>query len=150
MVDVFTKAERSRVMRAVKSSGTTPEVLVRRILRTLRVRFRGHVKSLPGTPDIVVPSRRCVILVHGCFWHMHDCGRCRIPVVRRSYWRTKLERNRERDRKTMRLLRLHGWRVITIWECQTNARDTARLVKRLKLALGGGSVRAVSPPNRDC
>lgn len=142
MADTFTQSERSRIMAAVKSKDTTPEMLVRRLVHALGFRlrlhspkmgtgapktrsqspfwrYRLHVRSLPGCPDLVFPRRRKIILVSGCFWHMHGCGRCRIPASRRGYWVAKLERNAARDRRTRRALRRQGWEVLVVWECQT-------------------------------
>jgi DNA mismatch endonuclease (patch repair protein) len=85
-------------MSLVKSKDTTPELLVRRLAHRLGFRFRLHIKSLPGSPDMVFPRLRKIININGCFWHMHHCGGCRIPSSRRSYWVAKLERNRQRDR----------------------------------------------------
>jgi DNA mismatch endonuclease (patch repair protein) len=82
------------------------------------------------TPDLVFASRRKVILVSGCFWHMHGvCGRCRVPVTRRDYWLAKLRRNRRRDRINRRRLRSLGWDVLIVWECQTA--DAERLRQRV-------------------
>jgi len=134
MADTFSKAERSRIMAAVKSKDTTPELAVRQLVHRLGYRYRLHVRSLPGTPDMVFPSRRKIIDVSGCFWHMHGCGRCRIPKSRRGYWVRKLERNRGRDRRTRRKLRREGWRVLVVWECQV--RDMERLAARVRRFLG--------------
>jgi DNA mismatch endonuclease (patch repair protein) len=81
-------------------------------------RFRLHVKSLPGTPDLVFPRLKKIILVSGCFWHMHDCPRCRIPATRRAFWLAKLNRNRLRDQRTRKALQKAGYRVLTLYECQ--------------------------------
>ena len=130
MPDCFTKSERSRVMAAVRSKDTTPEMLVRRLVHRMGFRFRVHRRDLPGTPDIVLPRLRKVINVHGCFWHMHKCQRRRKPPVNHAeYWQAKRERNVARDRRNGRKLRSMGWRVLTVWECQT--RDVAGLAKRL-------------------
>ncbi len=131
MMDTFSKLERSRIMAAVKSKDTTPELVVRRLVHRLGYRYRLHLRSLPGTPDLVFPSRRKIINVSGCFWHMHGCGRCRIPSSRRMYWVGKLERKRARDRRTRRALARRGWRVLTIWECQTlRAEGVAGRIRR--------------------
>ncbi len=66
-------------MAAVKSKNTSPELVVRKIVHSLGFRYRLHVASLPGAPDLVFPRLRKIILIHGCFWHMHTCGACRIP-----------------------------------------------------------------------
>lgn len=134
MADVFTSAERSQIMRAVRSTDTKPEMKVRRLVFGLGYRYRLHVASLPGTPDLVFPRLRKIINISGCFWHMHSCGRCRIPETRRKYWLAKLERNRRRDVRTLRALRQLGWRVLTVWECQLN--NPKQLRRRVSLFLG--------------
>ncbi len=118
MVDTFSKADRARIMAAVKSKDTGPELLVRRLVHSLGYRYRLHVRSLPGTPDLVFARLRKIINVNGCFWHMHTCNRCRVPSSRRGYWTAKMQRNAARDKRTRRKLRQSGWRVMVIWECQ--------------------------------
>ncbi len=118
MADTVSKIERSRIMAAVKSKDTTPELFVRRLVHSLGYRYRLHVRSLPGSPDLVFPRLRKVINVNGCFWHMHSCGRCRIPSSRRDYWIAKMQRNAARDKRTRRELRKLGWQVLVLWECQ--------------------------------
>jgi DNA mismatch endonuclease (patch repair protein) len=119
VADVMTPQQRSRCMSRIRSKHTTPEMIVRRISHGLGFRHRLHVRRLPGTPDLVYPRLRKIIEVRGCFWHMHSCGRCRIPATRRKWWLAKLRRNVERDSTALRSLRRAGWRVLVIWECQT-------------------------------
>ncbi len=137
-VKATTDAHRSAVMRAVKSVNTGPEVALRRLLHAEGYRFRLHAKYLPGRPDLVLPGRRAVILVHGCFWHGHDCKRGnRHPKQNANYWRVKIERNKMRDRQNELLLRKMGWRVSVVWECSLKEPSTLmlRLRKFLKTAL---------------
>ena len=118
MADRVSPEVRSRIMRSIRGRDTAPERLVRSALHRKGFRFRINVKSLPGTPDIVLPSLRTVILVHGCFWHRH--GRCRlasVPRTRPEYWAAKFAANRRRDRRVVAALERLGWRVIVIWEC---------------------------------
>jgi DNA mismatch endonuclease (patch repair protein) len=119
MTDRLTKSQRSACMRAVKGKDTTPERIVRSILHRLGCRFSLHRADLPGSPDIVMPARRRIVLVHGCFWHGHHCphGR-RTPTTNTAYWRAKIQRNRARDRRTLEALRRAGWRAMVVWECQ--------------------------------
>jgi len=131
MADTFTRAERSRIMALVKSKDTTPELAVRRLVHEMGFRYRLHVRSLPGAPDLVFPRLRKVIFVSGCFWHMHTCGRCRIPEARRAYWVAKLARNAARDTRLRRKLRRLGWHVLVVWECQTTPAKSKRLGARL-------------------
>src|SRR5262245_32611892 len=104
-------------MALVRGAHTKPELAVRRLTFGMGFRYRLHVNALPGRPDLVFPSRRCVILVHGCFWHRHArCKLARLPKSRVQFWRSKLEGNRERDRRNQRALRARGWRVLVLWE----------------------------------
>lgn len=110
---------RSRIMRSIRKTNTKPEMVVRRIIHRLGFRYRLHVRDLPGTPDIVVPRLKKVILVHGCFWHQHKgCRLAKPPRSRPEYWLPKLARNQNRDEIAERALASLGWRVLVIWECQ--------------------------------
>lgn len=118
---------RSRIMRAVKSRDTKPEMLARRAVHGMGYRYRLHRKNLPGKPDLVFASRRKVIFVHGCFWHGHNCPRgLRKPKSNRDYWETKISRNRKRDAQSEEALKQAGWRILTIWECQMKDEDALR------------------------
>ena len=109
---------------------TSPELRVRSALHGLGARFRLHRNDLPGSPDIVLPSRRLAILVHGCFWHQHaGCSLGRQPKSRLEYWLPKLARNVDRDRLVRDALIEAGWQAEIIWECET--RDAERLRNRL-------------------
>ena len=130
MPERFSRAERSKIMAAVKSRDTKPELFVRRLIHRLGYRFRVHRRDLPGVPDIVLPRHHKIINVHGCFWHIHTCahGR-RAPVNNACYWRTKRLGNVSRDKRNLRALRKLGWTVFTVWEC--DIRDAERLTERL-------------------
>jgi DNA mismatch endonuclease, patch repair protein len=113
-------------MRAVRSYDTKPELFVRRSLHSLGYRFRLHRKDLPGKPDLVFPSRRKVIFVHGCFWHGHDCKRGdRVPKNNREYWIAKIGRNRVRDKSNLKKLKRLGWKAKVIWECDLQEPEIA-------------------------
>jgi DNA mismatch endonuclease (patch repair protein) len=133
--DMFTLAQRSWIMRQVRSQHTAPELLVRSIAHRLGYRFRLHRKDLPGAPDLVFPARRKIIFVHGCFWHGHPCRRgARLPKTNADYWREKIARNHKRDQQHRRHLRQLGWSVLILWECQL--RDQERVALRLARFLG--------------
>ena len=136
-----TPEERSRVMRAVKSRDTAPEMAVRRLVHSMGYRYRVHRKDLPGTPDLVFPARRKVIFVHGCFWHGHTCPRGdRQPKTNATYWANKIQRNRERYEVQQAELSREGWRVLTVWECQTRERAELAIKLRTFLDEGGPAV----------
>ena len=119
-MDTLTKAQRSAIMSRIRGKDTQPELFVRRLVHRAGYRYRLHRRDLPGTPDLVFPSRRKVIFVHGCFWHKHPgCPANRTPASNRAYWQPKLLANRRRDRRNERQLRAAGWRVQVIWECET-------------------------------
>ena len=124
-------------MASIGKKDTTPELVVRKALHRLGYRYRIHRKDLPGTPDIAFPSRRKVIFVHGCFWHAHGCKIGRPPRSNISFWKPKLNRNKERDQKKELALKEAGWDVMTVWECATH--DMGRLTPKLMAFLGGGS-----------
>lgn len=123
-MDVYDAEKRSAVMRAVKSKDTTPEIKVRHILHRAGYRYRLHRNDLPGKPDIVFPSRRTAIFIHGCFWHQHpECHHAARPASNSDYWNRKLNRNIERDKKHIAELEKAGWKVLTLWECEIKERD---------------------------
>ena len=112
-------ARRSATMRAVKSRDTTPELIVRALLRRFAPFYRLHRKDVAGNPDIAYLGRKRAIFVHGCFWHGHDCARgARLPKANADYWRAKIARNRVRDAANVEKLKLAGWRALTVWECE--------------------------------
>ncbi|MEM6328666.1 MAG: very short patch repair endonuclease [Planctomycetota bacterium] len=124
-----TAAQRSRVMAAVKSRDTGPELLVAKLLRQAGIRFRRDVSRLPGRPDFLLHRAGAVLFVHGCWWHGHDCRRGqRTPKTNREYWQAKIARNRRRDRRVARELRARGYAVWTVWECSLKS---GRLPTRL-------------------
>ena len=125
MTDVVTKAMRSRMMSGIRSKNTKPELMIRHGLHSRGLRYRLHSKRIPGKPDLVFPKYRAVIMIHGCFWHGHDCQLFRYPSSRADFWYKKIERNRERDREIFTLLTSSNWRILTIWEC--SLKGTAKL-----------------------
>jgi DNA mismatch endonuclease, patch repair protein len=130
MPDKITPETRSRLMARVRQRGTEPERIVRTLLRRMRIRYRSHVRRLPGTPDLVLSDFRVVIFVHGCFWHNHlGCRRGTLPASNREFWLPKIARNVQRDHAAARVLRARSWRVATVWQCQTL--DLARLSARI-------------------
>jgi len=119
-------------MSRIRSKGTGPELIVRRLVHRMGYRFRLHRADLPGRPDLILPRHRKVILVHGCFWHLHSCRYGRVVArTNATYWRAKRQRTVHRDRESIRRLREMGWRVLVIWECWTkNPAMTERRLRR--------------------
>lgn len=123
-------------MAAIRGKDTKPEWIVRRLVSSLGYRYRLHVPTLPGKPDLVFHSRRKVIFVHGCFWHLHSggCG-ARLPKSRLEYWGPKLRRNKARDAEHQNALAKAGWKVLTIWECELS--EPEQVARRLQHFLEG-------------
>ena len=133
-------AQKSAAMSKVRAKDTKPERVVRSLIHAMGYRFRLHRRDLPGTPDIVLPKYRKIVLVHGCFWHRHpDCPTASLPKTRAEFWRQKLDGNVERDKRTLELLMDAGWKVLVVWECET--RDTNVLAERLSDFIEGGPKR---------
>lgn len=133
-MDIVSPAVRSRMMGGIRGRNTKPELIVRSIAHRLGLRFRLHRADLPGRPDVVFPRHRTVVLVHGCFWHRHDCGLAASPKTRPEFWKAKFEGNVRRDAVTRQRLEEAGWRVIVVWECETA--NEAALAARLRHEFG--------------
>ena len=134
MADIFTKEKRRQIMQSVRRQNTAPETLLCHLLREPSVRFHKHPTSLPGRPDLYIRSANIVAFVHGCFWHGHNkCNKGKLlSKTNAEYWKLRIARNKQRDRRVTRQLRQRGLRVYTIWECELKTR---RLPNRLLRAL---------------
>jgi DNA mismatch endonuclease Vsr len=133
-------------MRRIPSQDTSPELTVRRFLHKCGFRYRLHPRDLPGKPDVVLPSLRACVLVHGCFWH--GCTKCvdgtRRVKSRSEYWTAKIRGNQDRDIKHVAALKSLGWKVYVLWECEllrptalaTLARSLRRRRERLRVKPG--------------
>lgn len=130
-MDVHSPQQRSFNMSRIRNRNTRPEMIVRSIVHRLGYRYRLHKKDLPGKPDVVLVRHQKIIDVHGCFFHMHKCKYGKVvPATNSEFWQAKRLSNVERDRRNLRALRRGGWRVMTVWECET--RNSQRLAKRLE------------------
>ena len=119
MSDRITKEQRSENMRRIKSKNTRPEVIVRKYLFSKGLRFRIHVKSLPGKPDIVLNKYKTAIFINGCFWHGHkNCKYFKLPKTRTEWWRNKINNTKKRDLENSLKLKSLGWIVVEIFECE--------------------------------
>lgn len=126
-MDTMTPKERSERMRLIHGRDTSPEMTVRSFIHAWGFRYRLHVRSLPGCPDLVFPARHKVIFVHGCFWHRHNrCKLSRLPKSKLDFWLPKLEANKQRDARARRALTALGWSSLVIWECEL--RDPLRVM----------------------
>lgn len=124
MADILTTKERSDRMRLIRAKDTQPELFIRKALFSLGYRYRLHERKLPGCPDIVFPSQRKAIFVHGCFWHRHaNCRLARLPKSKLEYWQPKLLLNQKRDESNQRKLKRLGWKLFVVWECQRTQAD---------------------------
>jgi DNA mismatch endonuclease (patch repair protein) len=124
----------SELMSRIRAKDTGPERAMRTLLRNAGQRgYRLHRKDVPGRPDIAFIGKRVALFVHGCFWH--SCPHCQPPRPKsnKAFWRLKLDRNAERDKRKAKELRTHGWQVVTIWECQLRKRPEAQLARVLRL-----------------
>ena len=144
MVDVVNKATRSRMMAGIRARDTKPEVFLRTSLHRMGFRYRLGGAGLPGKPDLVFPSRRTAIFVHGCFWHLHDCKYFKWPAQNAEFWRRKIEGNAARDKSVLQSLRRLGWQPLIVWECQlreTRFTIPNRMVSRVAHMIGAAANR---------
>lgn len=111
-------------MRRIKGRGTKPEVLLERGLRKLGLRFKKQDALRPGKPDVSFPSRRLAVFVDGVFWHSLD----KVPKTNSEFWRRKLERNVERDRRNDALLSEMGWTAIRLTDTDVNKDPAAAAI----------------------
>ncbi len=142
-MDVVDAATRSRMMKGIRSKDTRPELTVRKYLHAQGFRYRLHSRKLPGSPDLVLPRYRVAIFVHGCFWHRHhECKYATTPANNAERWKLKFEANTERDARKEAMLRVAGWKVLIVWECELRQNPEERL---RQLVSDIADVRA-SPP----
>jgi DNA mismatch endonuclease (patch repair protein) len=126
-------------MSRIRSKNTKPEIAVRKAAHAAGLRFRLHRKDLPGTPDLVFPSRGIALFVHGCFWHRHHCTRATSPATNADYWGAKFDRNIRRDARNAAELRKLGWQCDQIWECE--AKDDKKLTGLIRRKVVGKAVQ---------
>ncbi|MBZ9770352.1 DNA mismatch endonuclease Vsr [Mesorhizobium sp. CA6] len=134
-MDRLSPERRSYLMSRVRSKDTTPEMVVRKLVHRLGYRFRLHSCSLPGKPDLVFPSRKKIIFVHGCFWHRHlGCAKATVPKSHTDFWQEKFDKNVRRDQHLVTELSAQGWEIMVVWQCETNDGDSlrAKLVRFLE------------------
>jgi DNA mismatch endonuclease (patch repair protein) len=130
-MDVHSREQRRRNMAAIRGTDTGPEMKVRRLVHRMGYRYGLHCKDLQGKPDLVFRSRRKIIFVHGCYWHMHECPLGSVvPRTNAEFWRAKRTGNVERDRRNEQALARKGWEVLLVWECET--KEPAKLLQRIK------------------
>ncbi len=130
MADVLTSEQRHRCMSHIRNKNTSPELKVRKMVHSMGFRYRLHVDTLPGKPDLVFPRMKKVIFVHGCFWHLHSCKYGSVkPTTNADFWKAKREDNKERDSRNREKLFQKGWQVLCIWECET--KNESELKSRL-------------------
>lgn len=134
-MDTVDGQTRSRIMASVGQKDTGAELLLRRALHKIGLRYRLHDRSLPGRPDLALPYFHAVVFVHGCYWHSHGCYRSTIPKGRREFWIKKFELNKSRDERVQKMLLQAGWRVLIVWECALrgkSARPAAAVAEAVK------------------
>lgn len=136
MPDPLTLQQRHLCMSHIRSKDTSPELKVRRELWRRGYRYRVNVRSLPGTPDIVLGRYRSVIFVNGCFWHGHEgCRKYTVPKSNIEFWKEKVARNRERDLLNNQRLESIAWGVITVWECELDKAHLPDTIDRVEAEL---------------
>ena len=120
MTDHLSKTKRSWNMSRIRSKNTRPELAVRKYLYSKGFRYRLHNRHLPGTPDISNQCKKTAVFVNGCFFHQHEgCKRPTVPKSNKEYWIPKLKKNTAKFAQNTDKLLDMGWKVFTVWECET-------------------------------
>ena len=146
MADNHSKKVRSVNMSHIRSKNTKPEEFVRKYLFSKGFRYRKNVRKLPGCPDIVLPKYKTVIFVNGCFWHKHDCPRFVWPSSNQEYWIPKITSNVKRDARNYSMLRVKGWKVIVVWECELKKAVADARLEKLINEIKGVSYNGTNQP----
>jgi DNA mismatch endonuclease (patch repair protein) len=142
-MDVLSPEQRQLNMSRIRGKDTKPEMMLRRGLHQAGLRFRLHARELPGRPDLIFPRYHAAVLIHGCFWHGHDCPMFKLPRTRTEFWTGKIAGNRARDRQNEAALSRQGWRIMTVWECAL--KGPARLRPSDVIAACNDFIRGSSP-----
>ena len=131
-MDIYSTDKRSQIMAKISGKKTKPEILVGALLSGFKYRYRKNDKTLPGTPDIVIPRLKRAVFVNGCFWHSHrNCNRSKLPTTHHQFWKAKIAANVKRDKRVRRALNRQGWKMTTVWQCQINKSNEMKLQRRL-------------------
>lgn len=117
MADKITREIRSRNTSQIQSKNTKPELIVRKYLFARGLRYRLHLRDLPGSPDLVFPKYKKAVFVNGCLWHRHNCRYTTTPKTNTEFWLKKFAKNVERDDKNYTMLKDMGWDIIIVWKC---------------------------------
>ncbi len=133
MTDVVDPGTRSRMMSGIRGKNTKPELVIRKELHKSGFRFRLHDKKLPGKPDLVLKKYNAVIFINGCFWHRHECYLFKWPKTRPEFWREKINKNHENDKRALKNLAAQGWRICVVCECalKGKSRDLPGVVNKI-------------------
>ena len=129
MTDIVDQRTRSKMMSKVRNKNTSIELVVRKALFARGFRYKINDRTLPGTPDIVLPKYKAVIFVHGCFWHGHGCPKGQLSKTNIEYWSLKIAKNKERDKKNINKLIAQGWRIVIVWECSLKGKNSLGVIE---------------------
>lgn len=113
-MDIFSVEKRSEIMSKIKARDTKPELLMRKHLFKLGLRYRVNVRNLPGKPDIVFRKYKTAIFVDGDWWHGRHYDKEASKYT--LFWQNKIKTNVERDMKVTKQLEDKGWKVFRFWQ----------------------------------
>jgi DNA mismatch endonuclease (patch repair protein) len=129
MGDFVTNKKRSDIMSKIKSSDTNFEKSFRKLLWEKGYRYRKNVNNMRGKPDIYFPGKRIIIFLDSCFWH--GCKEhCRMPKTNKSYWETKIEKNKKRDEETTKYYKDNNFKILRVWEHEIKS-DPKNTIKKV-------------------
>jgi DNA mismatch endonuclease Vsr len=131
MPDIYTPEKRTSIMSSVRNKNTLPELIVQSLLRDIGVEYEREKRLLNCRPDIIISDMKKVIFIHGCFWHGHDCKRGQLPDSNRSFWESKIVKNKARDQRNYVELNQAGWDYLILWGCEIKKRNLGILIEKI-------------------
>lgn len=132
-MDEPVSAQRSRNMRAIRSSGTKIEIRLAKALWAAGWRYRKNCHNIFGKPDIVLRKYRLAIFCDSEFWHGKNWSVEKFRIhTRKDFWIEKIENNIRRDRLVNKTLRKQGWTVLRFWGKDIEKRTENCVTKILK------------------
>lgn len=108
----------SKNMSKIHSKDTSIELILRKALWHRGYHYRKNLKTLPGSPDIVLTKYKIAIFCDSEFFHGKDWEVLKPQLERgknADFWIKKISRNQQRDEEVNKQLQYLGWTVIRFW-----------------------------------
>lgn len=132
-MDKHTPEQRRKNMQAVKNKDSQIEILLRKELWKLGLRYQKNRTDIFGKPDIVFKGKKIAIFCDSEFWHGYNWEeRKKDFKSHQEFWIPKIERNMERDIEVTNKLESEGWTVLRFWgnEIKNETEKCANIIEK--------------------